>query len=400
MNIAAILLLALGAQNPAQAPTTLPAPTTTGTAQPAAKQVPATPTTATYSSEELGLAFDYPRSWKPSKVKIKNAEAKVILTDPKTWRPPNQDITTRFLMPLPGVDERGILEIYSATFNQDQDTWQTVQRDINQKMNRAVLRQWSEEVLGVPLLMTKIESKDKGVDLITETGLMYSATPRKLIFRLTASPDNFDKADTTWRNVLQSLHTTDGRLPSAEDPNRKFTPKDITPGAYHKVVWNAPVPKPMAPVKGDLITEAMAAGKKVQVRGPSGWKAVKNSDGSFSFSSPEVSGSVKVFVASIIDSDDPGKVLIRASGQTLVPFSKVLKREEKGKYLNHGQANVDWIYRRGLEGAKPRFSFDAAGDNGDNYWVLTWTGSDEGAASRDRKTLESLVDVLSVVPAP
>jgi hypothetical protein len=400
MNITAFLLLAIGLQNPAQTPNSLPANGTAKPAQAAQTQAAPAPATATYTNEELGLAFDYPKIWKPSKVKVKNDQTRMVLTDPKTWRPAKQDITTRFLVPLPGVDERATLEIFAVTFNQDQDQWQTIQRDVNQDLKRTILRQWDEEVLAVPMLMTKIESKDKGLDLITETGLMYSATPRKLIFRLTVSPDNFDKADTVWRGVLQTLHTTDGHLPSAEDPGRKLSKADLTPGTYHKVVWSSPAPVSMAPEKGVLITEATAAGKKVEVRGPAGWKSDKNADGSFTFTAPDMSGSARVFVASVVDSDDPSKVLIRASGQTLEGFTKVIKRDEKGPYLNHGQSNVDWICRRGLATVKPHFSFDAAGANGDNYWILTWTSSDDGNSTRDRKSLESLVDVLTVVPAP
>ncbi len=405
MNIAAISLILLLGQNPAQSPNTLPAPTTptstvTKPSATTSKASEAASPNATYTNEELGLAFDYPKSWKHSKVKVKNEESKIILTDPKTWRPAKQDITTRFLIPLPGVDERAVLEIYSAQFNQDQDTWQTVQRDINEKMNRAVLRQWSDEVLGVPLLMTKIESKDKGVHLITDTGLVYSATPRKLIYRLSASPDNFDKAETIWRDTMQTLHTTDGRLPSAESPDRKLSAGDLQPGQFHKVVWTPPVQPPVAPFKGVVIVEATAAGKKVDLKGPNTWKVSKNSDGTFTLTNPDLTGSAKLFVASVVDSDDPGKVLIRASGQTLEAFTKVVKREEKTSYINHGQCNVDWIYRRGLAGTKSHFSFDAAGDNGDNYWVLTWNSDDEGASGKDRKTLEGLADVLTVVPAP
>jgi hypothetical protein len=398
MNIAAILLVALLGQAPAQTPNTLPAPTTDkSSTKNSATHAPAS-TKATYTSEELGLSFDYPKDWKTKKVKVKNAEAHIVLTDPKTWRPANQDITTRFLLPLPGADEKGVLEIYSATFNQDQDTWQTVQRDINEKMNRAVLRQWTEEVLGVPMLMTKIESKDKGLDLITETGMLYSATPRKMIYRLSASPDNFDKADTEWRTVMQSLRTTDGQLPASESPGRPMTPKDLTPGAYHKVVWTPPAPSAQAPYKGNLLGEGTAAGKKVLLKGAGGWKVTKNSDGTFTVSSEELTGSAKLFIASVIDSDDPGKVLIRASGQTLVPFTKVLKREERDKFLNRGQSVVDWIYRKGVAATAPHFSFDAAGTNGDNYWVLTWNSGSEPNSARDRKALEGLVDTLTVVP--
>jgi hypothetical protein len=367
---------------------------------PATKDKAPVSTTATYVNDELGLAFDHPKDWKISRVKVKN-NTKIVITDPKSWRPAKYDSTTRFLIPIPGAAEKGVLEIFAATFNQDEDTWQTVQRDINQKMNRTIVRQWSEEILGVPLLMTKIEAKDKGLDTITETGLMYSATPRKLIFRLSASPDNFDKADYEWRQVLPSVRTTDGQLPSAEDPNRKLTARDMAPGTFHREIWTAPVPKALPLIKGTTIGDATSGGKKVYLRGLSGWKSVKNSDGTLTLTSPELNGSVKVIVANDLDSENPAKVLMRSSGEDLAKFKKVIKREEKGPFPNRGLAQVDWIFRRGTaDASKPIFSFEAAGVNGDDYWVMTWMSNDPSANGKDRKALESLVDVLHLDTTP
>ena len=395
MILTSILLLAYQGQNPV----VQPAPTTntnqatqTAAAKPVVK-------INTYSSDELGLAFDYPPDWKKSKVKVKN-DAHIVITDPKTWRPAKQDITSRFLIPLPGVDERAVLEVYSDIFNQDQDTWQTVQKDINDQLHRTIVRQWSEELLGVPLLMTKIESKDKGLDRITETGLLYSATPRKMIFRLSASPDNFDKADYAWRQVLESLRTTSGKLPSAEDPNRKMSPADLVPGNYHQVIWTAPTAHPTLPWKGEQILTGETAGKKVSLKGPTGWKAAKNADGTYNLTCPDVAGIVKLTLSNDLDSDPAGRMLIRNSSATLQDFGKVEKRDEKGPYTNRGQANVDYIFRRGQDGrAKPLYSFDAAGVSGDDYWLVTWSSSDPGSIGKGEKALENLADNLFIEPA-
>lgn len=365
----------------------------------AKKSDTAKPSVKTYTNEELGLSFDYPPDWKKSKVVIKNT-TKFQLTDPKSWRPSKTENTTRFLMPLPGVDERGVLEIYSIQFNADTDIWQNSQRDINAQLKRTVLRQWQEEILGVPLLMTKIESNDKGEKLITETGMVYSATPRKLVFRVYASPDNFDKADAAWRQVMQSIRTVDGTLPSAEDPNRKLTQAELNPGSFRKTIWTAPQPPKVPLEKGAVAAEITRGGKKVQFLVPAGWKVQQNADGTFTLTSPVLTGAVKVAVQSDVDSDPAGKALIHASGASLDPFTKVLKREEKGPFVSRSQMNVIWIFRNGLAGAKPHFSYDAAGQSGDYYWVATWSGDDAGGATKDRHALDALVDVMSVEPAP
>jgi hypothetical protein len=398
MIFASFALMALAFQTPAQTgQTTLPA--NTDSHKHKAKETAPLSPNVTYTNEELGLEFDHPRNWKKSKVVVKN-KVKFELSDPKSWRPPKSENTTKFLMPLPGADEKGILEIYAAQYNSDPEIWQTSQRDINMQLKRTVLRQWQEEVMAVPLLLTKIQSSDKGVQLITETGIIYSATPRKLVFRVSASPDNFDKADAQWRQVLQSLRTTDGHLPSAEDPNRKLTAVDLSGGVFKRTIWTEPAPTPPPVAKGPVVTEAAAGGKKLQLRTPTGWKVQKNADSSYVLQSPEIAGSVKVSVYSDLDADPAGKALIRSSGQSLEPFTKVIKREEKGPYSARSQAAVLWIMRRGVAGSKPICSFDASGATGDNYWLLTWSGNGPGPDAKERKALENLVDIMSVEQAP
>src|SRR5436305_784417 len=132
MILVSVALLALSVQAPTQTgSTTLPANTTTA---PAAKQQAPQSNTATYTDQELGLAFDHPKGWKQSKVRIKN-KTKFDLTDPKSWRPAKYDNTTRFLMPLPGVAEKGTVEIFAGQFNSEPEIWQTSQRDINVQLN-------------------------------------------------------------------------------------------------------------------------------------------------------------------------------------------------------------------------------------------------------------------------
>lgn len=396
MKTAWLGLLALAATVPAQTPASQP-----GAPDQTKAQAAVVSDKVTYVNDELGLAFEHPKDWKTSKAVIHNPKPKFVITDPKTWRPPSKEHTTKFLMPLPGVSERGVVEIYSAQFFSEPDIWQTSQRDINEQIGgRTILRQWQEELLGVPLLMTKIQSDDKGQKLITETGMMYSATARKLVFRLSSSPDNFDKADYEWRQALQTLRTTDGVLPNAEDPNRPKTNADLNPEASKKIIWTAPVPAAPPLAKGSVVNDAAAGGKKLHLLTPAGWKVVKNADGSFTMSSPEIAGTAKVVVASDLDSDTPDKALFRATGMSLDKFSKVKKRQEKGPFTSRSQMSVAWVYRTGSDASKPLYSYDAIGFNSDFYWTLAWIGGDSASAAKDRKALDALVDIMSVEVVP
>ena len=230
--------------------------------------------------------------------------------------------------------------------------------------------------------------------------LMYSATPRKFVFRVSSSPENFEKADYAWRQAMQTIRTIDGRLPSGESPDRKLTRTDVTPGIIKKTIWTAPVPPPIPVQKGSVITEVTAGGKKLQLHTPSGWKVLKNADGTFSLASTELHGAVKLSVASDLDSDPPGKALVRSSSATLGTFTKVSARIEKGPFTSRSQTSVIEIYRIGVATAKPIYSFDAAGAIGDYYCVITWTSNDAAGAVRDHRALESLVEIMSVELAP
>src|SRR4051812_29143123 len=99
-------------------------------------------------------------------------------------------------------------------------------------------------------------------------------------------------------------------------------------------------------------------GKNVDLRTPAGWKITKGEDGKLTFTSATLSKPVVVTVNSIADSDPPGKALIKASGQSLEPFTKVAKREEKGPYPSRSGATVIRIYREGQAGTIARDTFD------------------------------------------
>ena len=91
MKSTAITLLVVAAAF-AGAQSTVKTPPTTG-AEPTTTTAPAKPTTKTYTSEELGLSFDYPANWKKTAVMVKN-HTKFTITDPKSWKPARTEAFT------------------------------------------------------------------------------------------------------------------------------------------------------------------------------------------------------------------------------------------------------------------------------------------------------------------
>lgn len=349
-----------------------------------------------YHNDELGMTFYYPKTWKrvDSKKKVNGFK----WTDPKTWRGPDYEpISTNFTAPLEGGSGVATVQVYAVAFNAETEIWQASQRDVNQQMRREVTKQSEEEILGVPLLLTQISWKEKNTPMLTETGLMYSRTPRKFVFRLTAPAADFEKADFAWRNVLQTLKTDDGKLPSTEDPNRKLSATELDSGSFRKTnVWSAPTPVAPKIEKAAIPVDVLYGKQKLQVRIPTGWKAQSVTGQSMVLSNPELGGQAELNVYSSLDTDLAGKALFKLSGKNLQSFTKVLTRKETPLALNKGGAYMASIERTGEAGTGKILSYEAAGVSGDYYWLLSYTSTSPASFDRSLGALRSLTNAMSL----
>ncbi|HZH98107.1 MAG TPA: hypothetical protein VEX38_03980, partial [Fimbriimonadaceae bacterium] len=331
-----------------------------------------------------------------------NVDLNISFTHPKAWIVENEKTNSKITIPLEGSEQKATLEIYSIAFNADTEIWQATQKNIFQQMKAEVLDQWKEEILRVPLLLTKARMETNGVPMITVAGLVYSATPRKLSFRLVAPASDFEKADFQWRTAQQTIRTLDGTLPQVEDPTRKPTPEDLRPVGKlppRKTTWKAPSAADQPAVKGEVATEVQVGGQSARLLVPAGW-TVEKGESAITLKNAGISSPVSVSVYSTLDSGMPGRALFQASGRQLGQFAKVIKREEKGPMMSKSHSEIVYIFRSGsAEGGKSFYSAEAAGANGNLYWILTWTGSDAAAYARDRAALENLIQIMSIEAA-
>lgn len=331
---------------------------------------------ATFTSAVLGLTFQHPDNWK---VITKKGD-------------------TRITMPLDNGDVAQLL-IFPRSFNSDIDLWNSVERDIANQEKRTVDSQTQEEIMGVPLLLTRVKYTEKGRAMESLSGLVYSATPRKLLFRLIASESSFDKAEQAWRSALNTLRTSDGKLPKAEDPNRKVTPEEVKAAAEGPTKISQIQPdKPKRTVfhKGQVAIDASAAGHKVQLRVPTGWLGRRDADGSVTLTHPELSAPLKVSILSSLDSDEPDRALDRAAVGSLGAFTVVLEREDTKAVANLAGAIVQQVWRKGTADKGSITSCDAIGVTGDYYWVFSYRGTLPVPATKDARLLEALIKVMSV----
>jgi hypothetical protein len=341
------------------------------------------PEPVVYTNHELGLTFTHPASWEF-----------------------NQDRHgTRVQIPLEGTPERAQLEIFSATFHSEPDIWQAAERNMVEQMRRQVVRQWQEVLLNVPLLLTQSQFEQGGIPRTTVTGLVYSRTPRKLLFRLTANTADFEKADQEWRNVLQSLRTTDGRVPEPEDWTRKPTEAEILMQPTGRPPRSTTMTKEETRPEVQKAPESVrttVGGSDVVLRYPTGWTVEQTEEG-WRFSHAQLSRPALITVHSELDSEFAGRALLRSSGRTLNLFTKVDGREENSPpSYNRGGSIIVWIWRYGAAGGARQFSMDSIGlsEEAKAYWLLTWNSQNAQAEKQDRKLLDGLINAMSVDPAP
>ncbi len=335
--------------------------------------------TAQFDSELLQMRFTYPKTW-------------LLSTNKKS--------ETRILIPVENSSERALVEIIPVIFRSDSTVWQLSQAGINKTLMRDVDRQWEEEILGVPLLLTKTSYKQEGNQKTTLTGLFYTLSPYKLMYRLTASPEAFDKADFDWKQALLSLRTTDGSLPKKEDPSVKIAmpnPKDDIP---HPVTPHSLDDKvKVVVVKAPVAATVEISGHKAELHVPAGWTVKADKPGTFMLSSPGLSAPLLVSVASTLDSDPPATALFKASGASLDQFVKVNSREENMPRANRAGAQLVQIWRTGTSAKGELTSGEACGLTGEYYFLLTYRGEGAKAAS-ERKMIEALVEQMSVEVLP
>ncbi len=335
------------------------------------------PQTATFTDKRLGLSFDHPATW--------------IVGKP-------EKNSTKVRIPIAGTTESADLEIYRGAFASPPDIWQTSQLRLNEQLRRRVTRQWEQEILGAPMLLTRIEFEAAGRPMNTLTGLFYTRSPEKLLFRLTAPASEFDKAQYEFETAMQTLRTVSGGLPQAEDPDRRPDPQAPAqkpaepPPPRRRLETNAPTVKL---VKAPVVIPATVSERNVELRVPSGWTAEAGDGGGMTLRHPSLSSQIRLSLHSTLDSEAAMRTLLRASGESLKDFQKVSTRQEDEPKANQAGCTVVAIWRTGVAASGNLTTLDATGAMGEFYFLVSYRPQNVA----DRKLLEALLNAVSIEPA-
>lgn len=319
-----------------------------------------------YKDPQLGISFQYPRSWNLRKEKYMTV---------LTWRTKG------------GREARA--QWVPTVYRDTAALWQQLQVDVAANRNDKIVRQWEEEILGVPLLMTRVERIEKGRTYSVWGGLIYSRTPTKLNFRVYSSPEDAAETEEDWRKVLLSVRTEAGDTPLAEMPGSKIEPVKPKDPDLPVVTW----------------TTNSDQAKLKPVRAPKRLKI----DGFFAYS-PEawtVEGSalacenlkgVLTIEARRVKAGTGLRAFLGYSGSQLNVIDQVESRNERQLGLNKAGYTVWEVVRTGTSKGKSTTMGLWAGQLDDNMWFVSYQG-DATTFRADRGLIESLVTALSVESA-
>jgi hypothetical protein len=345
----------------------------------------------------------------PNLTQYQNLRVLMKFTHPKTWVvTTNKKGESRFLVPIEGTSDKAVIEIMPVLFSSEKDVWQLSQVGINKTMKREVERQWEEEILGVPILLTKVNYNDKGTLRTSVTGLVYSLGFNKMMYRIVASPSEFDKVDYAWRQVLLSLRTMYGEMPKVEDgskpsvpdpnaPARGFPPDEILhPQIPHEV--NKPVAT--KPVKAPLATTVEVGGQKLAIHAPTDWKIEMGKDGAFVLRNPAIGSVINGTLFANVGSDPPPIALFKMSAADLNDFAKVTQRTESLPKPNKAGTPVAQIWRTGKSASGDLITCEAAVLTPDHYILLNYRSTDVARSAGEQRLIQMLLDQISIEPAP
>ncbi|MCW5938770.1 MAG: hypothetical protein KIS64_03855 [Fimbriimonadaceae bacterium] len=325
------------------------------------------PATVQYTERALGLTFQYPREWKLTKARLFD----------------------EFEIPLEG-GQKATVQLFRAAYRDSQETWQQVQAEVNRTLQRTVVRQWTEEILGAPLLLTKVAYKDQGRDMVSVTGLLYVATVEKLQFRLTSGAEQSDTAEQNWRRALMTLRTVSGELPPAEGPGQKA----VVIEPPKRTTTLKPVDPSKKPVRGQVLVPWKAEGRSFNALLPLGWSL--GDDGRLS--NPALTGIVRFAVR-----PESRAAAERAHAETaregLAEFKSVrVRRDMVARVADSGA--LTWMTFRDGEAEKGRMAIANWTFHFENLtWTVQYRSATPDSIAVDRRALDALAKALFVEPS-
>ena len=330
----------------------------------------------TYSDPLTGVQFDYPKAWRFRKERL-FSKIEIPLADGK----------------------KAEVQLLASDFRSSTQQWQDIQVEINTSVLRQVEKQWEEVILGVPLLMTKLNYKEEDKDLSTLVGLLYSKTAKKFTFRMTAPTPNYAEAEQIWRGVLLNTLRPIDAMPDIEDgDNDPRAPVGLGTGGK-TVVLKPDEPGSKQNLKGLRKTMVTVGETPMELWMPKSWE-VNPAESGFVLTSKGLKGKV-VFQAATGEVAEAQSGVLKLMNDTMSRFSTIKLRKEYPVTGTKAGCALVRAERHGMEGDVPLVTVFAAGARNGGHWLLSYEVKSADDWKRDEEKLEQLFDGMVLqAPAP
>lgn len=339
------------------------------------------------------------------KVDFMHVASNLKFQHPVSWQVKKVKDDFQVTIPLKGSKDTARLDIFAVSFMADPEVWENSQRYFAEQLKQTIKGRSREELLGVPLLLYKLQETETPARKITLSGLVYAATEYKMQFRLTAPESSFEEAEFEFRQVLQSFSTVDGKLPEPERPGRA-TEAPATgkkpfrvPEKTTTALGNTSKPEPIKIELGTVRLETVVAGKTVELCAPEGWSFEKSTSGLVAAKFSGLPGSLEIEMHSSLDSPKLSVALIRKAATLLEEFTVVKRREETKPTDTLAGAKSTRIIRFGVGKSGDQTQILAGAEKGEFYWTLVYRVS--GALLPEhQKTVDAFVNGTSIERKP
>ncbi|MCH7944549.1 MAG: hypothetical protein IIC73_00830 [Armatimonadetes bacterium] len=317
----------------------------------------------------------------------------LIIQHPVSWSVKKRKYDTLFEFDLADGGKASV-QLFRTFFRKDAERWQELQREVSEQMGRRMARQWVEHILGVPLLLSRIQYTGQEGDRTVLVGLLYTATREKMNFRVNSTAEGAEEAEKAWRVALMSLRTTSGELPVAEDPTKPLPgPEETVKG---QTVSTLRVQQPQGfPVRTANVAHLARLGRQMNVFMPNGWSLETDED-TVCLKHDKLKGNVRMSVQ-VGGRSQLTEVLRSAVRGSFNRFALVMLRDEPRGALTKAGAFVVSSLRVGeSETGAELCVWHTFGAGEALIWRIDYESSSKADYRSDRRMIRELGQLLAV----
>lgn len=338
----------------------------------------AAPDFAVYRDSAINLEFRHPRTW-------------VVLKQDSNKR--RNDGETNFRITLNGGGE-ATLVVLRNRFGGSIEEWQEFLAKAAKSQKREIVRQWQQELMGSPMLLTRIKYDRQDVPMTELAGLFFNGSSTKLQFRLTSTAADSDKAEFEITQALETLKIADEKAKATGTPTAPGAPTAPEPDQVLDLT-KPTRPKEYAP----LAQELTISNRKIGFRYPKPWTVTVLTGGTLQIRHPDLPAVLSGSFYWMGDSDPSGRVLMRESAKTLAKFKSVTQRIDVPVAMNLAGCSKAIIWRTGTAEGGGFGSFDGAIAT-DDFFAIFSTTSNKPLDKGWRKLLTDFLDRVSIEARP